>query len=176
VRGEVGGVIGDRFSLRIRVGPSFVCRKQQTVAILAFLIAAVMGCRKSAPTPQEILESNITEQFVSKYVRPLSDPIADLAHRGVDLPPELLARNNVTAIEVCRKGGESQIIFEDDTRRPPSAGMTTGVENARKIGLFYPASFDQSEIEVRVNYFCDVGDFVAVHVVVPNPLLGAKPK
>jgi hypothetical protein len=54
--------------------------------------------------------------------------------------------------------------------------MTTGVQNARNIGLFYPASLDQPEIEVRMNYSCDVGGHVAVHLVVPNPSLVTKPK
>src|SRR5262245_50019173 len=165
-----------RVCVEFRVGPLFMRLSHQAIVVLALLVTAGTGCHKSTPTPQEIVESSVTEQFVSKFVRPLSDPVADLAHRGADLPPELLANNKVTAIEVIRKGGESQVIFEDETRRPPSAGMTTGVENARKIGLFYPASLDQPEIEVRVNYFCDVGDFVAVHVVVPNPLLAPKPK
>ena len=54
--------------------------------------------------------------------------------------------------------------------------MTTAVANALNLGVFYPATPDQEEIEVRVNYFCDIADFVAVHVVVPNPLLVLRRK
>jgi hypothetical protein len=153
-----------------------MCLNHQTVIFLAFLVPVGTGCYKSKLTSQEIVENSITEQFVSKYVRPLSDPVAELAHRGTELPPELLATNRVTTVEVSRKQGDVQVIFEDETRRPPSAGMITVVPHAQKIGLYYPASLDQPEIEVRVNYSCDIGDFVAVHVVVPNPLLVAKPK
>ena len=152
-----------------------MCLNHRTAAVLAFLATAGTGCHKPTPTPLEIVESRITERFVSKFVRPLSDPVAELAHKGADLPPELLARNKVTAIEVIRrKGAESEVIFEEETRRPPNAGMITGVQNARKIGLYYPASLDQPEIEVRVNYDCDICGFVAVHVVVPNPLACRK--
>jgi hypothetical protein len=52
--------------------------------------------------------------------------------------------------------------------------MITGVNNARNVGLFFPASLNQSKIEVRMNYLYDTGDFTAVHLVVPNPLLLPK--
>jgi hypothetical protein len=54
--------------------------------------------------------------------------------------------------------------------------MTTAVDHARHVGVMYPASLNQPNIELRINYFCDLGDFVAVHVVVPNPVLQPKSK
>jgi hypothetical protein len=144
----------------------------QFVLPFVFVLFSVTGCHK--PTPDEIIEDSITEQYVSKYVRPMSDPIAALVHKGVAPPPELLVSNRVTAIEVIPNKGEGYTMFKDEARRPPSHGMITVVNHARNIGLFYPASLDQADIEVRMNYSCDIGDFVAVHVVVPNPLLLKK--
>jgi hypothetical protein len=55
--------------------------------------------------------------------------------------------------------------------------MITRIKNAHGIGLFFPATPSQPEVEVRVNYSNDFGDDgVAVHVVVPNPLLAKKRK
>ena len=136
-----------------------------------FLIALLVGVGCHQRTQHEIVEDSITERFARKYIRPLSDPVAALAHRGDSLPPELLASNRVVVVEVHPKNGETKTIFEDQTRRPPNDGMITGVDHARNVGLYYPASLEQPEIEVRMNYFCDIGDFVAVHVVVPNPLV-----
>jgi hypothetical protein len=79
-------------------------------------------------------------------------------------------------VEVKSRKGEARILFQDDSRRPLDSGMTTGVRNAHNVGVFYPVTPDQNEIEVRMNYFCDIGDFVAVHVVVPNPLLVSTKK
>jgi hypothetical protein len=133
-----------------------------------------MGCASRKPWPskaQKACANSVTERFVTKYVRPLSDPVALLAHKGADLPAELLASNRVTCVEVKPRKGESRILFQNESRRPPDGGMTTGVDHARNLGVYYPVSGDQKEIEVRMNYFCDIGDFVAVHVVVPNPSL-----
>ena len=127
------------------------------------------GCHRR--TPDDIVEDSVTEEFVSKYVRPRSDPVAALAHEGSNIPPDLLVANRIVLVEVIPRGGNSRIIFEDDARRPPFDGTTSRARNARKIGLSYPACLSQPEIEVRVNYECDVGNFVAVHVVVPNPVL-----
>lgn len=151
------------------LGSLAIMRAALHMAIVTVLFAGA-GCH-GRRTPHEVAQDSITEQFTRKYIRPLSDPVAALAHRGDSLPPELLASNRVVAVEVHPRKGESKTIFEDQTRRPPNDGMITGVDHARNVGLYYPASLDQPEIEVRMNYFCDIGDFVAVHVVVPNPLL-----
>jgi hypothetical protein len=146
---------------------------------LLILFTIGIGCASHKPylsKTQQAVEDNVTERFVLKYVRPLSDPVAALAHRGVNLPPGLLASNRVTLVEVISKKGERRTLFEDESRRPPEGGMITGVDNARNIGVFFPVTLDQPEIEVRMNYDCDIGDFVAVHVVVPNPLLVPKQK
>jgi hypothetical protein len=144
----------------------------QLIFSLVFVLVAVTGCHQ--PTPHELLESGITVQYARKCVRPLSDPVAVLAHKGADLPPELLRSNQVTLVELIHKKGDRQTLFQDEKRRPPSDGMVTSVDHAHNIGLFFPATLTQPEIEVRVNYSCDIGDFVAVHVVVPNPLAVAK--
>jgi hypothetical protein len=49
--------------------------------------------------------------------------------------------------------------------------MVTGVPNARGVGFFYPATSDQPSVEVRMNYDCDAFGHIAVHLVVPNPLV-----
>jgi len=145
---------------------------RQLPLLLAFLMIAGTGCRR---TPHQIAADSITAHFVLKYVRPMSYPVAVLAYKGLDIPPALLASNRVTLVELISQTGDRRTIFEDEKRRPPTdGGMITGVEHASKIGLFYPASLDQPEIEVRVNYYCELGDSVAVHIVVPNPLLLPK--
>jgi hypothetical protein len=148
--------------------------RHQFLLALAFLLMLGTGC--ASRTPHQIAEDSLTEHFAREYIHPLSDPVAALAHRGASLPPELLASNRVTCVEIKPKKGDPQIVFEDETRRPPNDGMITGVDHARNVGLYYPASLDQPEIEVRMNYSCDIGDFVAVHIVVPNPLLLPKRK
>ena len=146
---------------------------QHFACLLAMLI--VSGCASRStwqPTKeQEACASSVTEQFARRYIRSLSDPVALLAHNGKEIPPGLIASNRVTRVEIRPKEGDTRVLFEDESRRPPEGGMITQVENAHKIGVYYPATPDQKEIEVRVNYFCDIGDFVAVHVIVPNPLL-----
>ena len=137
--------------------------------LLVFWILTGIGCRHL--TPHEIEESSITGRFARTYIHPLSDPIALLAHNGRSIPPELLRSNRVTLVEIIPKKGERRTLFEDESQRPPNDGMTTGVEHAYNIGLFFPETLSQREIEVRVNYGCDIGDSVAVHVVVPNPLV-----
>jgi hypothetical protein len=149
-------------------------RHFQTLACLVALVGVVTGCTTRSTFPsrtQLACEDRITEQFVAKYVRPLSDPVAVLAHESAPIPAELLASNRVTCVEVKPRKGEWRTLFADPSQRPPEGGMTTSVRNAQNIGMYYPATPDQREIEVRMNYFCDVGDFVAVHVVVLNPLL-----
>jgi len=141
----------------------------------AILIALLAGTGCQTRDPHDRVADAVTEEYVDRYVRPLSDPVARLAHKGLEIPPGLLQSNRVTLVEVRPLKGESRIIFKDDTRRPPEDGMITGVEHARKIGLYCPATLNQSEVEVRVNYFNDFGDdFVAVHIVSPNPLLVEK--
>jgi hypothetical protein len=49
--------------------------------------------------------------------------------------------------------------------------MTTGVPNAEGVGFSYPKSADQPSVEVRMNYKCDAFGYIAIHVVVPNPLV-----
>ena len=121
--------------------------------LLVLLMSAATGCR----TPHEVAADSITVHFVLKYVRPKSDPIAILAHDGAAIPPSVLASNRVTLVEVIFRGGESTV-FENDAIRPPTdGGMITGVEATPKIGLFYPASLNQPEIEVRANYYCELG-------------------
>ncbi len=146
------------------LSPSFI--------VLAAAALVDVGCR--TPTNDDVLERAITEDFAHRYARRLSDPVAALAHSGADLPPDLLTSNRVVLVEVSPRKGGGRTIFEDTFRRPPGDRMTTQVPYAHNIGLYYPASLQQEEIEIRVNYFCDVGNFVAVHVVVPNPLLIRK--
>ncbi len=142
------------------------------VVPLAFAILFGTGCRQR--TQHEVFADSITEDFVRRHVRPLSDPVADLAYSGVDLPPDFLAANKITAVEVTRKGSDSQTVFEDEQQRPPNDGMITGVQNARNIGLFFPLTLEQPEIEVRMNYSFANDDFIAVHLVVPNPWVLGK--
>jgi len=148
-------------------------------SLLALLFIAAGCVSRTAWRPtkaQEACASRVTERFAHKYIRPLSDPVAILAHSGKGIPPELIASNRVTCVEIRPKKGDWHVLFEDESKRPPEGGMVTRVENAHNIGLYYPATPDQKEIEVRVNYFCDVGDFVAVQVIVPNPLVVTKQK
>lgn len=125
-------------------------------------------------TMAERAASLITEEYVTKYVRPLSDPIALAAHHTTDFDQTLLDANQITAIEVNLRNGKSKTVYEDKSKRPPNDGMVTGVPNARQIGFYYPASSDQPSVEVRVNYRCDVFGHIAVHLVVPNPLVLAQ--
>ena len=150
-------------------------------AFVAVALAVVMGtaCTDRPPpvdVVQRAIEENITDRFVWDVVRPSTDVVATLAHRGADLPAELLASNRVTLVEVVTTSGERRTLFSDESIRPPEKGFATGVPNAHKIGVFFPVSLDQAEIEVRMNYHCDVGDFVAVHVVVASPLHESKRK
>jgi hypothetical protein len=149
-----------------------------SVCIMVALLAGT-GCRHLSP--RDTVAGAITEEYAWRYVHPLSDPVARLAQKGIEIPPGLLQSNRVTCVELImhkwikeerRSVGERRIIFENEARRPPNDGMVTGVDHARNIGLYYPVTLSQPEVEVRVNYFNDFGDdFVAVHVVVPNPLL-----
>lgn len=150
---------------------------QHLACLLVLPILAGCASHSSWPTKeQEACALSITERFAHKYIRPLSDPVALLAHDGKLIPADLSASSRVTYVEIIPKKGDRLVLFEDQSKRPPEGGMLTQVENADKIGIFYPATTDQKEIEVRVNYFCDIGDFVAVHVIVPNPLLTSKQK
>ena len=149
----------------MRTPPAIVC--------LAVALIAVSGCRNVSPNDK--VAAAITEEYAYLYVRPLSDPVARLAHKGLEIPPSLLQSNRVTMVEVSTSKGECRIIFEDNTHRPPSSGMVTGVDGAHSIGLYFPVTLSQPEVELRVNYHNDFGDdFVAVHVVAPNPLLVEK--
>jgi hypothetical protein len=135
------------------------------------------GCRQASPRQRahDKVADAITEEYAYLYVRPLSDPIAQLVHKGMEIPPELLKRNRVTLVEVTPQKGKGRTVFEDKGVQPLNDGMVTGVEHAHGIGLYYPATLSQPEVEVRVNYSNDFGDDgVAVHVVAPNPLLIAK--
>ena len=129
------------------------------------------GCR--GVTLHQKVANRLTEYYAYRYVRPLTDPIAFRVHRGEDLPRDLVLSNRVTLVELIpHGGGDRKTLFDDETRRPPNDGMVTGVDYAHGIGLFFPVTHSQPDIEVRVNYHCELGgDFVAVHVVVPNPLL-----
>jgi hypothetical protein len=157
----------------------FIRRHVFTVRTVAGIWLAVglltaTGCRR--PSPHDIVADAITEEYSERYVHPLCDPVARLARKGDEIPPGLLHSNRVTLVEVILKGGERRTIFQDEADRPPGdGGMVTVVDHARGIGLFYPATLSQREIEVRVNYSNDFGDaFVAVHLAVPNPLLIEK--
>lgn len=125
-------------------------------------------------TMREGVAALVTEAYVKKHVRPLSDPVALAAHHPTDLDQTLLDANQITAVEVNPRNGKSKTIYENESRRPPNDGMVTGVPNARQIGFFYPASPDQPTVEVRVNHDCDAFGHIAVHLVVPNPLVIAK--
>lgn len=125
-------------------------------------------------TMKERAASLITEEYVTKYVRPFSDPIALAAHHTTDFDQALLDANKITAVEVNPRKGESKTVYKDESIRPPSDGMVTGVPNARQIGFYYPASSDQPSVEVRVNHRCDVFGHIAVHLVAPNPLVLAQ--
>lgn len=116
----------------------------------------------------------ITEEYVRKYVRPLCDPVALEAHHTADFDRKVLDANHITTIEVIPRHGKRKTVYEDESKRPVSDGMVTGVPNAQHIGFYYPASSDQPTVEVRMNYDCDAFGHIAVHVVVPNPLVIAK--
>lgn len=127
-------------------------------------------------TMKEEVAALVTEAYVKKYVRPHSDPVALAAHHATDLDQSLLDAHQITAIEVNPRNGKSKTIFENESRRPPNEGMVTGVPNAHNIGFFYPASPDQPTVELRVNHDCDAFGHIAIHLVVPNPLVIAKQK
>lgn len=113
----------------------------------------------------------ITEEYVRKYVRPLADPVALEAHHSVVFDQKLLDANHIVVIEVNPRHGESKTVYEDKSKHPPSDGMVTGVPNAEGVGFYYPKSADQPSVEVRMNYRCDAFGHIAIHVVVPNPLV-----
>lgn len=125
-------------------------------------------------TMKEEVAALVTEAYVKKYVRPHSDPVALAAHHTTDFDESLLETNQVTSIDVIPRNGKSKVLYENESRRPPNAGMVTAVPNARNIGFYYPASPEQPTVEVRVNHDCDAFGHIAVHVVVPNPLVIAK--
>ena len=151
--------------------------------MLSLVVVATHGCRPSPSSKsfQDRAAESITEDFVERYVRPLSDPVANAAHASPDIPNELLLASRVTAVEIHPRrkapegGNRPSTVYENESIRPPSDGMITGVPNARLIGLFYPKTSDQEEVEVRMNYDCDLCGFIAVHVIVPNPLRVAQP-
>jgi hypothetical protein len=116
----------------------------------------------------------VTEEYVDKYVRPLSDPVALVAHHTAEFDKKVLDANHITAIEVTPRHGDSKTVYEDESKRPPNDGMVTGVPNARGIGFFYPASPNQPTVEVRMNYDCDAFGHIAIHLVVPNPLVSVE--
>jgi hypothetical protein len=141
------------------------------IILLAFLTSVGSGCR----TAHEVAADSITVHFVLKQVRPKSDPIAILAHDGAEIPQSLLVSNRVTLVEVISRDGQRRTVYENDAICPPTdGGMITGVEATPKIGLFYPASLKQPEIEVRANYYCELGHSVAVQLVVLNPLVSPR--
>src|SRR5262245_53210216 len=112
------------------------------LTILIVLLAGT-GCRTR--DPHDLVASAVIEEYAYRYVRPLSDPVARFAHKGLEIPPSLLQSNRVTLVEVRPQKGESRIIFEDDTRRPPNDGMITDVDHAHNIGLYFPVTFNQHE-------------------------------
>lgn len=125
-------------------------------------------------TTNEEVATLVTEAYVKKYVRPHSTPVALAAHHTTDFDESLLETNHVTSIDVIPRSGKSKVLYENESRRPPNDGMVTAVPNARNIGFYYPASPEQPTVEVRVNHDCDAFGHIAVHVVVPNPLVIAK--
>lgn len=145
---------------------------QQLIVALELFLLAALGCHQR--TSHEMVEERITEEFASLHIRPLSDPVAILAHNGAVIPQQLLQSNRVTLVEVIPKKGELRVLYENTKEEPPSDGFITDVRNAHNIGLAYPATPTQSLIWVRVNYFCEMGDSVAIHLVVPNPLVETR--
>src|SRR5262245_11489963 len=119
--------------------------------VLSIVLLTGAGCHRR--TPQDTVAAAITEDYAYRSVRPLSDPVARLAHKGAEIPAGLLQSNRVTLVELIPQKGERRTLFEDDRRRPPNDGMVTGVDYAHNIGLYYPMNLSQPEIEVRVNYF-----------------------
>jgi hypothetical protein len=143
----------------------------RTIVTVAFAVV-LGGCADPATRDRKKVEDRLTEYYAHRYVRPVTSPIAFQVHRGEELSTDLLRANGITLVEVnSHKGSEWLTLYEDEAIRPPSDGMITGVRYARGIGLFYPKSISQPDVEVRVNYRCEVGgDSVHIHVVVPNPL------
>ena len=152
-----------------------------TTSIQSLLCFAAMGaivsCRPAPPkTDHDVAAESITEDYVRRYVRPLADPVARAAHDPATLPKALLVANRVISVEVIPMGARyvpenPTVVYTGSVARPPNSGMITGVPNAEKIGLYYPQTLDQPEVEVRMNYSCDVCGYIAVHLIVPNPLL-----
>ena len=136
---------------------------------VAFSLAGSACARKTA---HDKAADAVTDRYVYRYVRPLTNPVARLAHKGLPIPKELIEKARITMIEVIPEEGGSRIVFEDETKRPPNSGMITGLPNAYGVGLFFPADLAQSDVELRINYRCELGDgFVAIHVIAPNPLI-----
>jgi len=146
-----------------------------TVAAVAFIVT-VGGCADRASRVHQKVEDRLTEYYAYRYVRRVTDPIAFQVHRGQQPSVDLLRSNRIALVEVIpHDGGERRALYEDETIAPPCDGMITGVRYAHGIGLFFPTNISQPDIQVRVNYSCELGgDSVHIHVVVPNPLLVAE--
>lgn len=147
-------------------------RTARTIVTVAF-VAVLAGCADRSSRVHREVEDHLTEYYAYRYVRRVTDPTAFQVHRGEPLSTDLLRANRITLIEVIPYDkGDRRTIYEDETICPPSDGMVTAVRYAHGIGLFFPETSTQPDIQVRVNYRCEMGgDSVHIHVVVPNPLL-----
>lgn len=132
---------------------------------------------------QRTVESSITSEFISQKVKPFSDPIAKKVHFNEPIDEHECVENGISLIELHKdeydffSGEESSIIlFEDDSIRPETSGFQTGLLNHSTIGIYFPQSVNQSKIELRMNYSCELGRSLAIHVVVDNPLLSERPE
>ena len=143
----------------------------QSLMILAAL--ALLGCQQKS-YKEEVADA-ITDQFVMKHIKPLADPVARAAHMDGKVEPALLESSRITEVEihgVHQPTGANGVIFRHEEIRPQSAGMVTGTSNTHySVGVFYPATREQAEIEVRMNFRCDICRGVSLHLIVPNPLL-----
>lgn len=122
----------------------------------------------------DVLVNSITKDFVTKYALPIANYVRSTIRKSGEVS-NIKFPKEVTLGELTSNHGVVNTLFKDESRRPPTDGrLITAVNHLANVDLIYPASLDQSEIELHVNVFSQTEDFVAIHIVVPNPLLLTK--
>jgi len=109
-----------------------------------------------------------TDEFLAEQVVPQTLDIAERAVAGLPLSTKVLKQRRITLIEVNIEG-ESKIVYEDASLRPPYSAMMTVLPNAQLAGIYIPKELGSPIVELRMNHQIGTNGFAAVHIVTKRP-------